>query len=697
MKADTLLHAAGVLGASVGVLHAAELPPATTGDTGDEQIIVTADPLQRTDRHLVQPVTVVSREQLLRESVRNIGEAVSQQPGVTSADFGANVGRPVIRGLSGARVRVLEDGIGTMDVSTLSPDHAVAIEPVFARQIEIFRGPATLLYGSGASGGLVNVVDERILDYVPEGLSGEGYGHYDYATAGRIGAFQLDAGLGSRLALHLDGMAADSEDYDIPDFAEVNPDAGELPGTLDNSQSDNANFSGGLSYVGSHGFIGVAVQRMDRAYGVPGVHHPHAEDGAPGIAEGGVTVDQAQTRFDVKGELAQPLPGLEAVRTRWGFNDHRHTELEPTGEVGTLLLNNEWEGRIEFVHRPLGRFAGVFGVQLQERDFDARGEEAFVPRSNQQSIAGFVVEKADFGAWHADLGFRFEHNDATDEAQPRDTSFGVYSLSGGVNYVYQEGYEVGVSITRAERAPSIEELFANGPHLATNTFEIGDAGLGSEVATNVDLHWHKTAGRWQLSAGVFYNDIADFIFAREQDLNADGSADRVAEDFAETGLVVAEEDALLLVRQMQAEARFWGFELESNLALFDDARGALNWRLWSDYVEADLDDGERVPRIPPLRVGTGLEWQRGAWSADTRLTRVTEQNDLAPLETVTGGHTLWDMRVEYAVGLPGDRELVLFARGSNLLNAEVRRHTSFLKDVAPLPGVSGLFGARLLF
>lgn len=697
-KSDWRRMAAWGLGLSMVHVHAAESAPAPRA-TPVEEIIVTADPLQRADDHLVQPVSVVPREDLLRGNIRNIGEAVSRALGVTSADFGGGVGRPVIRGLGGARVRVLQDGLGTMDVSTLSPDHAVAVEPVFAHQVEVLRGPATLLYGSGASGGLVNVVDTRIPESVPVRPTGEGYGHYDLATAGRLGAFRVDTGIAHGWVLHLDGMAAETDDYDIPDFGEVNPDPGEPSGTLDNSASGNSAFSGGLSYVGARGFLGTSVQRMDRDYGVPGGHHHHAEPGeeATEAPEGGVTVVQDQTRFDVKGQLDNPLPGLAAVRTRWGFNDHRHTELEPDGAAGTLLVNNEWEGRIEAIHLPIGRFDGVFGVQLQDRDFDARGEEAFVPRSNQRSVAGFVIEKADFGSVHVDLGFRFGHDDARDEAAARDVSFGVHSLSGGVNYAYRDGYEAGVSVTRAERAPAVEELFANGPHLATNTFEIGNAALDTETSHNVDVYWHKTAGIWRLDVGLFYNDIAEFIFAREQDANGDGVADRVEEDFAATGLVVDEDDALLLLNQVQTDARLWGFELESSLTVFDDARGRLDWRLWSDYVEARLDDGSRVPRIPPLRYGTGLDWSRGGWSVDARLTRVSDQNEVSALETVTDGHTLLDVGVQYAIALPAERALVLFARGSNLLDAEVRRHASFLKDVAPQPGASGMFGARLQF
>jgi iron complex outermembrane receptor protein len=682
----------------------------------DEEVIVSADPLRRADEHLIQPFTVIGRERLMRENLRNIGEAVNNELGVNSSDFGAGVGRPVIRGLSGARVQVLDDGIGSMDVSTLSPDHAVAITPVFARQVEIFRGPATLLYGSSASGGLVNVVDDRILDFRPERASGEFYSHYDTASEGKTNALMVETGVGSNFALHLDALKEDAESYEIPGAASRTPDADERRGRLTNSQSDHENFAGGLSWIGSEGFLGMSVQRMNREYGVPGGHghhghehedeHDHEEDhdeahelfeaGMP-EEEGGVTVDQRQTRFDVKGEWRNPLPGLTAARTRWGFNDHNHAEIEGNGEVGTQLVNTAHDGRFELLHQPLAGFTGVFGVQLQDRNFDALGEEAFVPESTQQSVAGFLVEERDFGPFHAELGLRFEHNEAEDLERGLSADFDVHAVSGGLNYTWLAGHEVGLSVTHAGRAPSIEELFAGGAHLATNTYEIGRTDLDVETSTNLDVYLRRDVGGWQLNLGFFYNDISDYIYAAEQDLNGDGVADRVEEDYGETGEIVDEDDALLLVVQDQRDARFWGFELESRYTVFDDTRGALQWRVWSDYVEARFRNGDRIPRIPALRFGTGLEWQLDAWSADVRLTRVADQDRTAALETATDGYTVLDLGLEYTLPLAGERALVLFARGNNLLDEEIRRHTSFLKDQAPMPGASGMLGFRCLF
>ncbi len=261
-------------------LHAAE------DGTELETIVVTADPLGAFDEHIAQPVTVLSGKRLGKKDKRNIGEAVADELGVTSSDFGPNVGRPIIRGLGGARVRVLEDGIGALDVSTISADHAVSIEPVFADQIEIFRGPATLLYGSGASGGIVNVVNHRILDYVPEAIEGDVFFDYTSAADGKLGGGRLNAGLGD-FAFHFDGFARDTDDYYIPGFAHTDPEAGEAEGVLENSDTATENFGGGVSYVGARGFAGLSVTRFTNDYGVPGAHAHH--EGADG-EQGGVCV-----------------------------------------------------------------------------------------------------------------------------------------------------------------------------------------------------------------------------------------------------------------------------------------------------------------------------------------------------------------------------------------------------------------------
>lgn len=664
-----------------------------------EEVVVTADPLGSTTAHIVQPVQVLAGDDLERRSTRSIGETVSRVPGVTSQDFGPGVGRPLIRGLGGARVRVLEDGLGSMDVSALSPDHAVATEAIFARQVEIFRGPATLLYGSGASGGLVNSVTRRLLDYVPDGVEGGLYGHYDSVADGWQGAFDLSAGAGA-FAMHLDGIKRDTGDYDIPGFGALRPDAGARSGTLENSDSDTEGLTGGLSWVGSRAFVAVSAGTLDNEYGVPG-GHAHEHEGAGEEADdedGGVRIEQEQIRFDLAAGLDAPLPGIASIRTRWGRNDHEHAEVEASGEIGTLLVNEEWEGRVEVRHLPLHGWDGALGVQYRDRDFTSSGEEAFVPPSTLESVGVFVLEKRDWRAWHFELGARFEHQD-TGTATGLNARHDVYSVSGGVHRDLDPRHKLSLALTRAQRAPSIEELYSDGPHAATNTFEIGDPSLGEETSSNVDVALERRARRWSWRIGAFYNRIDDFIFLQSTDLNTDGVADRVEEDFsgdpAEV-LAAGDDDEPLLVRYAAADAELYGFEADSTVNLFDDTRGHLDLRLWADYVRGRLVDGGDLPRIPPLRFGVDLDWWRGPFAVGLEYVRTTRQDDPAALETPTRGYDMLDLHAAYRLA-SGPLQWTLFVRASNLFDEEARRHVSFLKEQAPLPGRSALIGVRARF
>jgi iron complex outermembrane recepter protein len=657
---------------------------------GVPEIIITADPLSDIDGHFAAPVTILDQKALRSESMRSVGEAVANQLGVTSSDFGVSVGRPVIRGLGGGRVRVLEDGIGAMDLSTISPDHGVSVEPIFAEQIEIFRGPATLLYGSGASGGLVNIENGRIPKRVPEALAVEGYGHYDTASDGWLGAFKADGALRSNLVLHLDGLKRDTDDVEIPGFAETMPDTGERAGILPNSDTDTENFSAGLSWIESSGFIGVNVSRFTNIYGVPGAHDTSV---GAAVTEGGTRIDQQQTRFDFQSTRDLDVAYVSRITARWGYNDYEHDEIEASGATGSRFFNEEWEGRVELVHRPAGRWDGVVGLQVRDRDFAAVGEEAFLAPAGVASWAAFLFEKGEFGRVHIDYGVRFEAQDA-DSSAARSAEHRLVSVSGGGVYEYGDGYAVGFSGAHSQRAPSIEELFANGPHLASNTFEIGDAGLGEETSMNVDVFWRKSDGRLRFDFTLFYNDIEDFIFLASNDENGDGVADRVEPDFLDTGFVVNDDEGLLLVNQRQTDARFWGFEFEAELGLFEDARGLLDFRIWTDYVEAQFEDDRRVPRIPPLRYGAGLAWTRGPAYAGFSVVQVTDKDDTAPLETDTDGYTMVNLHAGFTVSFGDAGEITFFARGTNLADERARRHTSLVKDLSTLPGISGVLGIR---
>lgn len=663
-----------------------------------EEIVVSADPLSAVDGSLAAPVTILSKEKLREETMRSIGETVANQPGVTASDFGASVGRPVIRGQSGGRVRVLEDGVGTMDISTISGDHGVTTESVFAEQVEILRGPATLLYGSGASGGLVNIVNGRILSTLPERVIGDAYVEYDTASNGWLTAVQADAPIAAQFALHLDALYRDTDDVDIPGFAAVRPDEEDRSGNLENSDSETSNYSGGFSWIGDSAFLGFNISRLENEYGVPGAAHHH-EDGEEGDEEeeGGVRIDLRQTRYDLKAGYHFAGTPINQIKWRLAYNDYEHDEIEGNGEIGTAFTNEEVETRVEIIHRPIGAWDGVLGLQIRDKDFEAVGEEAFVPPSEVTNYAIFLFEKADFGRFHVDAGLRYENQSAESSTTTLKADHNLLSFSAGTTFNYLPGYELGVNFSRTQRAPTIEELFAGGPHLATNTFEIGNSNLGDETSHNIDVFWRKNVGRVSFDFTVFYNATSDYVFLRSNDLNGDGIADRVEEDFLETFEVVDEDDALLLVNQAQEDAEFWGFELITETALFNNQYGEMTARLWTDMVQGELDGLGDVPRLPPLRFGLNLNWKRNALFGSFNVNHVTEQDDTAMLESETDAFTLLSVQLGYRMPVDDHRNLIIFARGTNLANETARRHTSFVKDLAPLAGRSGLVGVRLEF
>ena len=645
-----------------------------------QPITVTATPLEAEEQQIAQPVEVLRGEKLRRRQGLSIGETLAREPGISASEFGQGASRPIIRGLGGSRVRLLEGGIGSMDVSNLSPDHAVSIDPLQASQIEILKGPATLLYGSGAVGGIVNIVTDRIPTRVPDVRSVDGFFRYDSATNEHTGGGKVDAGLGN-LALHFDGLKRRTSDYEIPGFAFIDPGPGEQPGKLFNSDVDTENVAGGASYVGDRGYLGFSVAEYASNYGVPGVGE-----------EAGARIDLDQLRYDIAGELENPLPGTARLKLRLAHNDYEHREIEPSGEAGTTVLNDEYEGRVELLHQPLWNFRGALGVQVRHQDFTASGEEALTPPVVGRSVGVFLFEDRDWKIWHFELGARYENVNYDAEEGSPDTDHDIYSLSGGALLSFADGYSAGLSLTRAQRAPSIEELYNDGPHLATGTFERGNPTLDAETANNLDLTLRKKDGRWTWQLAAFVDLIEDFIFADSIDEDGDGLADRVDEE----GELIADGE-LVRLDFVQDDALFYGAEFESILQLVKGpALGDLDARLFADYVRGKLTGGDDLPRITPLRFGGGLDYRLGAWRGDFEIMRVADQNDNAPLETETEGYTLVELGVSYTLGTkPAD--LILALRGTNLLDEEARRHTSFLKDVVPLPGRSAMLTFRATF
>lgn len=652
--------------------------------THSDAIVVTAGFGPRSRLEVVQPTTVMDDDELLLRREASLGETLSKEPGIHSTYFGPGASRPVIRGLGGDRVRMLENGVGTGDASATSPDHAVSAEPLAAERIEVILGPATLLYGSSAVGGVVNVISETIPGHRPtEPLSGEASLRAGSVADELSGSLSLTGGAGS-WAWTAGALARDSGDVAIPGFAAsaalaaADPEAAAAAGrgTIANSGLSTQQGSAGLSYLfGDSGYLGLAMTGLDSEYGIPGAFHgggneePEADDEA-------VRIDMRSRRLDLGSEGTRAFGPFRGFKARLGLVDYEHEELEGA-VVGTRVAAESWEGRLELVQKPRGRLSGAFGVQAGGRDLAVTGDEAFLPATTRRDVALFAFEEIAAGDLRYQLGARFERQE-TDAAPAElpDRELDAFSASFGV--VWRPGAgstSVGGNLSRAVKAPSPEELYSDGVHAATQTFDLGDPALGQEVSHGLDLFVRHGGEGWDGELTLFWNRFDDFIYQRA------------------TG---EEREGAPVVGYRQEDADFWGAELAGRVGLVEEGEHHLDLHLSGDLVRAQLAGGEAVPRIPPMRLGVGLWYRVGRWSATTEVRWVDAQERVAASEPPTPGYTMLDASLGYR--WIGDHMIYdLLLRGTNLTDEEARNHVSFLKDRVPLPGRDVSLALRLVF
>lgn len=686
VQADSVRAGMGIARVEVQDGHETSLELTLDLATHQETVVVTARPEAATLNELAAPVDVLSGHDLQEVREATLGETLSRQAGVSSTYFGPGASRPVIRGLGGDRIRVLQGGLGTADASNTSPDHAVSFDPLAARQVEIVRGPATLLYGSNAVGGVVNVIDGSIPDSVPDrpfsatvDLSG------GTSAEERAGGLALSGGRGL-FAWHVDALRRKTDDVSIPGFAESaalraeeaaeseTHDEGEA-GALENSAIDSTGGSAGVAFIGQKASLGVALSGFDTLYGVPGHQHAHEEAAAPG-EEASVRIDLKQRRFDLRGEVLSAFGPFRSAKLRLGRSDYEHVELEGD-EVGTRFTNEAWEGRLELPHRPIGPVRGSIGVQASHRDFAAIGEEAFVPPSVTRSLAVFALEELGRGPVKLQLGGRFESQETdANGAQPASRSFDGTSGSLGVLWSRGDDWSAGFTVARSVKLPTAEELFSNGPHLATRAFEVGDPDLEKERSLGLDLSLRGRSGRVSGEVSLFANRFDGYIFEEA------------------TGAV---EDGLEVFQFVQRDADFTGAEASVTVDLLHREPDHLDLELMADTVRAELrDTDEPLPRITPARVGAALHYRGARWNGRFEVRRTAAQDRVASLERPTDGFTFLNASLGYRF-FAGRTVVDVLVRGTNLTDEEARNHVSFLKDLAPLPGRDVRLGVRVAF
>ncbi|MEM9939207.1 MAG: TonB-dependent receptor [Pseudomonadota bacterium] len=696
-------------------------PLAFAQETLDTIIVTTPGPDRDADE-LIGNVSVLDREELIEKLAGSLGDTLDREPGVASASFGAAASRPVLRGLGADRVQVLTNGIGVIDVSAASPDHQVTADGIDSEKVEILRGPAALAYGGQAIGGVVNVIDGLIVEDLPEEpYSAELFTAYNTVNEGTElgGRGQFTTG---PFVFTLSASARDFDNYDIPDFAESSllrameeeeehdeeehdeeehEEEEEVRDTLENSFVETQTIAAGLSWVGDNAFFGVAVRQQTAEYGLPGHgghEHGHGEEEAEG-GEGGEGaeieeeeeeenpfIDLEQTRIDLRGGVSVDNGFLTDVVGSLAIVDYEHTEFEAPGEAGTLYETEGVEGRIEFDH-VIGGFEGAFGLQYTEKDLSAIGEEAFVSPTETESIGVFVYETQE---WESGVGIegglRFEMVDR-DNVVFGSTDFDLISGSFGVHRHMNNGVFIGGQFAYTERAPSETELFAFGPHLATEQFEVGNATFEEESALNFEgtVRWSNESGG--IGANLFITEFSDFIYLTPGEVLIDGE-------------FVDEEDELPVFLFVQEDASFFGGEIYADYVIEAGPLGA-DWEFDAsiDFVETELPNGGNVPLIPPVTLNAGASAEWGAFEFGTALTIAGDQDDPGDGELETDGYTTLDLRAEvdlsdFGFGADGTE---LFVEARNVTDEEVRYSTSVLKDVAPAPGQNFRFGIRATF
>ncbi len=657
-----------------------------------DEIVVTASPFARTLFEQAQPVTILTGDRLKLRLESTVGETLGREPGISSTYFGPGASRPIIRGLGDDRIRVLSNGVNMLDVANVSPDHQVTSDPLSIETIEVVRGPATLLYGPNSVGGVVNVIDGRIpTERLGKAVEGRFSGRFGTVDDEISEAGSLNFGFGP-IVFHIDGFQRQTQDADIPGFARserlrrISPEENEANGVLPNSYVNSEGAAVGGSFIWEGGFIGASYSGVNSNYGT--------------VAERDVHIDMAQRRFDARGAFFEPFAGIKAIHYKFAYSNYDHTEFE--GPLpGTLFEVEGYDGRVEIVHHKLGLLEGSAGYQIQRSEFSAVGEEAFLPPTTTTIHSGFLFEEIAFDKVRFQFGARYDHqsNDSTGGlafGPARSVEFDAISGSAGIVWTLVDEYAVAFSLAYSERPPTYVELFADGPHVGTGSFEIGNADLGLEKSIGLDLSFRKRLGRVTGAVSLFYNRFTDYIA-----LTPNGAV----------------EDGLPVFRYDSVDAGYYGGEAEVIFHLLDpvtpetavtskDGKTAvtpisrppqtLDLDFKADTVRTEIRGGGSLPRIPPFRAQAALNYSRDRFGARLEGIWAARQNRTAEFELPTDSYFLLNASVSYRVPL-GPANLDFYVKGTNLTDAEARLHTSFLKDIAPLPGRGVLFGVKAEF
>jgi len=628
----------------------------------EPEIVVTA-PLEGSRIESLQGAEVLLRDDIAANLHGGLGDTLDSAPGISTTFFGAGASRPIIRGLGEDRVRVLQNGIGAIDASTASPDHAVTSDGLDAERIEVLRGAAALAYGGNAIGGVVNVIDQSIPTRLRDGVSVDGLAAYSTVDDGFQGAARVGFGAGD-FAFTLSASERDADAYETP------------LGEALNQWSEMRTYGGGASLVRDWGHIGLAIKQTEDAYGLL----PHD------ASEPGGRIELEQTRIESRGDFRINVGPFDRLDYGIQHSDYQHTEFEGDGAPGTRFFSEGWEARFE-AHHSGPRHTGVVGLQFTDVDFNAEGEEAFISATTTRDAGIFAIERYDLGGWGLEGGLRYERRDI-DNITLGGREFDNLSGSIGAFVRPADGWFIGATIAHTERAPTAIELFSDGPHLATENYEVGDPSLGQETALSFETSVRYRGSRLSVEANLYAMEFSDYIALVERGdvfwLDETTDTSGFAPDESDPSIPV-DAEVLPVFAFVQQDATFIGGELVVRYRLFEAAGFDFSTDATLDIVNARFTGGGYPPRIPPRSLTIGLEAENANWTARVEAVETADQDRVSNFETETDGYTFLNAGLAWRPHGEGGA-WTLRIDGRNLTDEVGRVHSSFLKDALPLPG-----------
>ncbi|MBG29262.1 MAG: hypothetical protein CMI31_04580 [Opitutae bacterium] len=646
-----------------------------------DPIVVESSPLEPSIKKVTQAWSVLDGKKIDQARTATLGGTLANEPGISQSFFGPSTSRPIIRGLDKQRIRMLQNGTDSFDVSASSEDHAVPIDPLLVDRIEILRGSSALLYGGNAIGGVVNVIDRGIPTQAYSGFSGgsllSSYSNVNKGWSAGANAY----GGSDSLSFQINGMEKEYWEYDSPN------------GKIKNSMGDRSLLGFGASHIMKNGYAGLGYSQYDSTYHIPGGEH----------AENKSRIEMESDRFEFRSQIEiADSDWLKSIELNFAHGDYQHSEIGMEEgalpfETHSTYLREGTEGRIVLLHE-VGEFSGALGFHGILDDFKITGEESIfagasatnsaISSEESTRLAVFLVEQFELNEnTQVNGGVRLENldRDFVGVADRDDTAF---SASAGIYHDLSDVWSLGGNLNYSERMPDAAELYSDGAHHATEAFEIGNSSLDDESAVGFELILRRSTEKVSAQVVGFHTRYSDYIYLSDTGGERDGDGNKPP---------AAGEEALTERLYKGVSAKFYGIEAEVDWLAMENADWSLVLSAQGDLVRArNTTDNANLPRTPPVTLGLGFDILGDKLNFGMNLTRAMKQDDLAPNETYTAGYSLLDAYASYDVAL-GDAEGELFLRGHNLTDEKALLHTSFRKSEAPLPGAGVEVGFRIDF